>query len=115
MLAAIEAHTWRGNVRELRNALERAAALAIPNIIDVKSVLPRTAVATDSGTTHTASTDTRASADEVSAVLTLDELEREHIVRVLAAAHNNRDRAAAILGISARTLYRKLREYGDEA
>jgi DNA-binding NtrC family response regulator len=42
---------------------------------------------------------------------TLYELERQHILRVLSEAGNNRERAAAILGISARTLYRKLREY----
>jgi DNA-binding NtrC family response regulator len=42
---------------------------------------------------------------------TLDELEREHILRVLNESNGNRERAAAILGISTRTLYRKLREY----
>jgi DNA-binding NtrC family response regulator len=42
---------------------------------------------------------------------TLYELERQHILRVLSEAGGNRERAAAILGISARTLYRKLREY----
>jgi DNA-binding NtrC family response regulator len=38
-------------------------------------------------------------------------LERQHITRVLAETGGNRERTAAILGISARTLYRKLREY----
>ncbi len=42
---------------------------------------------------------------------TLDELERQHILRVLNETGGNRERVAAILGISARTLYRKLREY----
>jgi DNA-binding NtrC family response regulator len=42
---------------------------------------------------------------------TLEELERQHILRVLEETGGNRERAAAILGISARTLYRKLREY----
>ena len=45
--------------------------------------------------------------------MTLDQLERQHILRVLEEHGGNRERAAAILGISARTLYRKLREYGD--
>ena len=44
---------------------------------------------------------------------TLDQLERQHILRVLEEQSGNRERAAAVLGISARTLYRKLREYGD--
>src|SRR5437588_459314 len=43
--------------------------------------------------------------------VTLDELERRHILRVLEDAGGNRERAAAILGISSRTLYRKLRDY----
>ena len=42
---------------------------------------------------------------------TLSELERQHITRVLVETGGNRERTAAILGISARTLYRKLREY----
>jgi DNA-binding NtrC family response regulator len=44
---------------------------------------------------------------------TLEELERRHILRVLTETDGNRDRAAVILGISARTLYRKLREYEE--
>jgi DNA-binding NtrC family response regulator len=46
---------------------------------------------------------------------TLDALERQHILRVLDETGGNRERAAAILGISARTLYRKLREYERDA
>ena len=46
---------------------------------------------------------------------TLEELEREHILRVLNDSDGNRERAAAILGISSRTLYRKLREYETQA
>jgi len=46
-----------------------------------------------------------------SAPVTLEELEREHILRVLNESDGNRERTAAILGISSRTLYRKLREY----
>ena len=45
---------------------------------------------------------------------TLEELEREHILRVLDDSEGNRERAAAILGISSRTLYRKLREYESQ-
>jgi DNA-binding NtrC family response regulator len=43
--------------------------------------------------------------------MTLAELERQHILRALDETGGNRERAAAILGISSRTLYRKLREY----
>jgi two-component system, NtrC family, response regulator AtoC len=97
----LSAHDWPGNVRELRNCLERAAALAQGDTIEADQVLPPSAVqpaegkAGETGTTP----------------VTLDELERRHILRVLEDAGGNRERAAAILGISARTLYRKLREY----
>jgi DNA-binding NtrC family response regulator len=56
-----------------------------------------------------------ATAAPQSAPVTLEELEREHILRVLSESNGNRERAAAILGISSRTLYRKLREYETQA
>lgn len=112
-LAAIEFHPWAGNVRELRNALERAAALAANDTIDFKAVLGRVAPQDVAANANTTATHEPAAAEETSAVSTLEELERAHILRVLANASDNRDRAAAILGISTRTLYRKLREYGE--
>jgi DNA-binding NtrC family response regulator len=99
------AYDWPGNVRELRNALERAAALAsaASDTIEADQLLP-------SDTSRSAGGQTPASDP---APLTLDQLERQHILRVLEEQQGNRERAAAVLGISARTLYRKLREYGD--
>ena len=100
----LENHAWPGNVRELRNCLERAAALATSDTIEPEQVLPKTTGATPAQP----AADTQAASQSV---LTLEELERQHILRVLAETGGNRERAAAILGISARTLYRKLREY----
>ena len=97
-------YSWPGNVRELRNFLERAAAISTNDIIDTTQIpFPRTS---QSGTVGTA-----AAAATQAAPMTLDELEREHILRVLKTSDGNRERAAAILGISSRTLYRKIREY----
>ena len=97
----LNAYDWPGNVRELRNTLERAAALAASDRIEADQVLQ--SVSTQSVEGKTDAPD--------SAPATLEQLERQHILRVLADAGGNRERAAAILGISARTLYRKLREY----
>ncbi|MDT5294978.1 MAG: two-component system, NtrC family, response regulator HydG [Acidobacteriota bacterium] len=97
----LSAYDWPGNVRELRNALERAAALAAADHIEADQVLPPDAAQAGEGTTP-------ANGD---AALTLGQLERRHILRILEEASGNRERAAAVLGISARTLYRKLREY----
>jgi DNA-binding NtrC family response regulator len=81
--------------------LERAAALTSDDELTAEQLLTST---TQTRTT----TDAQGAAN---APPTLADLERQHILRVLADAGHNRERAAAILGISARTLYRKLREY----
>ena len=97
-------YLWPGNVRELRNCLERAAALSSDDLIEATLVLPMLSQ------TRTAAPETRApQAGEPPQ--TLEELERQHILRVLDGAGGNRERTSAILGISMRTLYRKLKEY----
>ena len=97
----LNAYDWPGNVRELRNTLERAAALTSDNELTAEQLL----------TPMTQPRTTTDAQDAANAPSTLADLERQHILRVLAEANGNRERAAAILGISARTLYRKLREY----
>jgi DNA-binding NtrC family response regulator len=99
----LNAYDWPGNVRELRNALERAVALASADSerLEADQLLPSNASQNAEGNTITSD----------STPLTLDQLERQHILRVLEEQSGNRERAAAVLGISARTLYRKLREY----
>ncbi|HST50564.1 MAG TPA: sigma-54 dependent transcriptional regulator [Pyrinomonadaceae bacterium] len=98
----LASYDWPGNVRELRNCLERAAALANADIIEADQVVTPNAAPNSEGKTVAAD----------GAPATLEQLERRHILRVLEDSGGNRERAAAILGISARTLYRKLREYG---
>ena len=99
----METYAWPGNVRELRNCLERAAALSPDNMIDATLFLPVHApqqLASEGGGPQTSES-----------LPTLYEMERQHILRAFETAGSNRERAAAILGISTRTLYRKLREY----
>jgi DNA-binding NtrC family response regulator len=108
----LQAHAWPGNVRELRNCLERAAAISLSDIIEanqIPSLNAKNAGVVVSHAAHAA-----APAPQTTPV-TLEELEREHILRVLNLSGGNRERAAAILGISSRTLYRKLREYETQA
>jgi DNA-binding NtrC family response regulator len=104
----METFAWPGNVRELRNCLERAAALSTGDLIEAEQVLPSSSGG-QSGSSLTDPPSANASPQQPPS--TLDELERQHILRVLNETGGNRERAAAILGISARTLYRKLREY----
>jgi len=115
--ARLQLYTWPGNVRELRNCLERAAAISLSDIIEANQIPflssgPVSAVVTP--VAHAAAATARQSAPEAAPV-TLEDLEREHILRVLNESDGNRERAAAILGISSRTLYRKLREYETQS
>lgn len=93
---ALQRYRWPGNVRELRNVIERAALLATDGIITLSDLPLGTAQRT-----HTPAE-----------LLTLGEMERRHIERVLTNVDWHQGRAAAILGISSKTLYRKIREYG---
>jgi DNA-binding NtrC family response regulator len=101
----LQEHQWPGNVRELRNSLERAAAISVGDVIDESQMSFLRTPPTPSSTDATGGRSVEGPA------MTLEELEREHILRVLEETDGNRERAAAILGISSRTLYRKLREY----
>ena len=109
----LQAYTWPGNVRELRNCLERAAAISLSDIIESAQMpfLNAERVSVSAGATA----QTAAASAPQSVPATLEDLEREHILRVLNESDGNRERAAAILGISSRTLYRKLREYETQA
>ena len=96
-------YLWPGNVRELKNYMERAAAISPTDTIDADQI-PELSPDAEVGEAATTEPVPRR----------LEELEREHILHVLRQSEGNRERAAAILGISARTLYRKLREYEQE-
>jgi DNA-binding NtrC family response regulator len=93
-------HAWPGNVRELFHAVERAIIICkgeevgpehLPDALQPKKEYP--------------------DAREVGALLSLTELERIHIERVLDSVDGHRGKAANILGISERNLYRKLKTY----
>jgi len=93
---------WRGNVRELRNALERAAILADGNAIDESHLRLEASTAPGPAPASGASPTVKPLAD----------LEREAIDRALAETGGNRREAAERLGIGVRTLYEKLKRYG---
>ncbi len=93
----LKKHRWTGNIRELKNAIERSVLLA-PTEVLTPDLLPEEI--------RIAPTYANGEAP------TLDQLERQHIIKVLKQAANNKTQAAKMLGIGTATLYRKLKEYG---
>ncbi|KAA8485296.1 DNA-binding NtrC family response regulator [Arcticibacter tournemirensis] len=93
-LKILKEHTWKGNIRELKNVIERVVILAEKDIID-PSLLPFE-FQNDLGV-HTS--------------LNMQMMEKQHIRKVLNYTHGNKTEAARLLGIGLTTLYRKLEEY----
>jgi len=95
-VSVLEHHDWPGNVRELRTVIERACMTAKQEITgaDISLILR--------------------SGAGIGASMRLNDLERRHILGVLQQTNWHQGRAAAMLGISSKTLYRKIREYGFE-
>ena len=116
-LRHLMAYSWPGNVRELENALERAVILTgVGSRIeaDVFGFLrPHRDLPAGGPHPGTFSSDEVAVPNEP--LLTLDELEKRQILRVLEHTKQNRTRAAALLDISVRTLRNKLHRYRAEA
>jgi two-component system response regulator HydG len=98
-LQALLQYDWPGNVRELENVMERAVILARSGMITV-GLLPL-------GARRDGVSATRVSAP----LVPLDEIERQHITSILKETGFNKSRAVEILGISRKTLDRKLAEY----
>lgn len=99
-------YPWPGNVRELRNSMERAVALTRFDHIAVDD-LPERIKKFESRHVIVA-------ADNLDDLVPLEEVERRYIARVLQAAGGNKSLAAQRLGVSRKTLYRKLAEYSAD-
>jgi DNA-binding NtrC family response regulator len=95
-LRALEEYTWPGNVRQMQHLIERLAILAPEGRIDAGAV-----------TAALRTTDPRDHGSE-----TLADTEADQIRKVLSAAGGNKSRAARILGIERKTLYRKIERLG---
>ncbi len=100
----LERYPWPGNIRELRNVIERATILADREFIEPKH-LPPTLVARGEESLPTLT---------ISPGTTVDEAERRLIILTLDHTRNNKTRAAEILGISLKTLHNKLNRMKDE-
>src|SRR5450432_1803698 len=106
VLHQFQNHSWPGNVRELRNTLERAVIVCEGAVVETKHLPPgfglvtARPVAADPNAIH------------LGVGTTVEEAERQLILKTLASTNNNKTRAAEILQISLKTLHNKLKEYG---
>jgi Nif-specific regulatory protein len=103
-----ESYPWPGNVRELRNAIERMVVMAESDALRLEDV----PFEIRSGKAAARPPHTPAPAAPSGEPLTLRDLERDHIARVMQRAAGNKKEAARILGIDRSTLYAKLKAYG---
>jgi DNA-binding NtrC family response regulator len=131
LLARLESYDWPGNVRELRNTIERATILAGSGRIGVEHLPPRFGEAgfaplvrqqrgargVQAQSSLTNAEERRAEEQTVSVTVgtTVDEAEKQLILKTLQSTQNNKTKAAEILGISSKTLQNKLKEYSAAA
>ena len=95
-------YDWPGNIRQLRNCIRTMVVMCDRNKLDVQDVPPEIAQRRQ-----------LPAGDRTADLggMPLDELEKQAIIDTLARTGNNREKAAKILGIGERTLYRKIKEY----
>ncbi|MCP9453647.1 MAG: sigma-54 dependent transcriptional regulator [Nitrospira sp.] len=101
-------YRWPGNVRELENVIERAVSLSQGPLLTPED-LPET-IRQGTGTEVESTSPLSNQTDE--AYLTLEEVEKRHVMRVLKETKGNKVKAAKILGIDRRTLYRMAERFG---
>lgn len=97
-MSAMKQHVWHGNVRELRNVVERSLIMLDGNTLSADALTPEFKVG--------------GCGNEQIDSLSLEDIERNHILKVLEYTKGNKAEAARLLGIGIATLYRKLENYG---
>jgi DNA-binding NtrC family response regulator len=98
-------YEWPGNVRELQNCVERAVALTQFEQISVDDLPEKIR--------EYRATQLVLPTENPAELLSLDELERRYVLRVLRAMNGNKTLTAQVLGLDRRTLYRRLERYGE--
>ncbi|HVC59138.1 MAG TPA: sigma-54 dependent transcriptional regulator [Acetobacteraceae bacterium] len=111
-LLRLNAHGWRGNVRELENAVHRAVLLASGSEIGIEAI----ELGRADGLPDSACADGRGLGGGIASLVgrKMEEVERDLIIETLGHTLGNRTHAATILGISIRALRNKLRDYAAQ-
>lgn len=95
-IRALEQHNWRGNVRELKNIIERCVIMTDGDVLKTESLPFDFQLGQDTSGAH---------------AFDLATVEKNHIIRILQYAKGNKSEAARLLDIGLTTLYRKIEEY----
>ena len=109
-ISILQDHEWRGNIRELENAIERAILLAEGDTIMPEHIM----IDEKSPENVNANVNTKENISVISAGLSVHQMERSLIMKTLGEVKGNRTMAAKLLGIGVRTLRNKLKEYREE-
>ncbi len=118
VIEALSAYTWTGNVRQLRNCLERAALLADNGRVTVRELPPEVVYRSEMSNvsvSYSANGNGGVASFHNVAPTNLRDVERQQILTALEKTGWHRGKTAELLGISPSTLYRRLREYDLEA
>jgi len=111
-MRAIMSYPWPGNIRQLRNTVRMMVVMCDHDTLDLRDLPPEIARVKELAAPAESPAGTlTAGLSDLAADQSLEEIEREHIRRVLEMTGNNRTEAAKILKIGERTLYRKIKEY----
>ena len=102
-MGILKSFDWPGNIRQLRNCIRTMVVMCEADMLDVADIPP------DIAQRRQLPAGSQAPADL--GTVSLGELEKQAIIETLAKTDNNREKAAKILGIGERTLYRKIKEY----
>ena len=101
--AILTSHDWPGNIRQLRNCIRTMVVMCEGNKLGVQDIPPEIHQVRHLLVGKTS--------PQGLAGVSLNELEKQAIIDTLAKTNDNREKAAKILGIGERTLYRKIKEY----
>jgi DNA-binding NtrC family response regulator len=115
-LERLGSHRWPGNVRELRNAVQRAYVMAANGVVD-EAWLPGGNGAATGGSARSGSAALPAGASCITLPIgtSMAQVERALILATLEHYQHHKERTAAVLGISLKTLYNRLKEYSAES
>jgi DNA-binding NtrC family response regulator len=118
VLEALRNYTWSGNVRQLRNCLERAVLLSDNGRVTTKELPPEVVYRTEKpqvSVSYSGAQSVPTSSFQNVSPTNLRDVERQQILGALEKTGWHRGKTAELLGISASTLYRRLREYDLES